>query len=240
LNKDASVTALFDAFGAIVPDPEAYRENLRAIKNRLIHDHGFKLTMEDEAKLEYVFNAFYTEGPKLAYSRTNPPGIMPSYEELMTEVDKQGEHRSYLATEENFAMMRQFEINNLLVPLVGDFAGPTAIRSVSQYLKEHNTNVTQFYTSNVEQYLFRSEDSWKTFYTNVSTLPIDARSVFIRAIIRTRTGEFSPLPLIRPGFSHLETALYPITDLIAAFKSEMIQSYNDVVDRPNAPEPVKD
>ena len=36
---------------------------------------------------------FFIGGPKLAYSRTNPPGMMPSYEELMTEVDEQGEHQ---------------------------------------------------------------------------------------------------------------------------------------------------
>jgi hypothetical protein len=229
LSKDATVIALFDAFRDVPPDPLAFQENLRAIKDRLIRDHRFRLTMEDEANLEYVFSAFFIGGPTLAYSRTNPPGVMPSYQELMAEVDTQGEHQSYLATEENFAVMRQFESNNLLVPLVGDFAGPTAIRSVSDYLKEHNTAVTAFYTSNVEQYLFRSEDNWKKFYTNVSTLPLEARSVFIRAIVKTRAGQISPVPVIRPGFSRLETALYPIADLIAAFNSELIHGYNDIV-----------
>ncbi len=241
LDKESSATELFDAFRGIAPDPEVYQQNLQAIKDRLIKDHGFKLTGEDEANLDYVFSAFFIGGPTLAYSRTGPRGIMPSYEELMTQTDQQGERRSYLATEENFAAIRQFEINNLLVPLVGDFAGPTAIRAVSAYLKEHNTTVTAFYTSNVEQYLFRSEDSsWKRFYTNVSTLPVDERSVFIRAVVRTRFGELSPVPVIRPGVSHLETALYPIADLIAAFKSEMIQNYYDIVYPSTDSNPVKD
>ena len=239
LSKDASVTALFDAFRQIPPDRNAFHENLRAIKDRLINDHGFKLTMEDENNLEYVFNAFYIGGPKLAYSRTNPFGIMPSYEELMTEVDNNGENRSYLATEENFAAMREFQANNLLVPLVGDFAGPSAIPSVGAYLKERNTAVTAFYTSNVEQYLFRSGDSWRRFYGNVSTLPIESRSVFIRSVVRNRSGEFSPIPLIRPGFSRLETTLSPIAELMAAFQAELIHSYNDIV-YPNYIDAVKD
>jgi len=235
LGKEATVTALFDAFDSVAPDPEVFRQNLLAIKRGLIEDHGFKLTSEDEANLEYVFTAFYNEGSTLAYSRPNPRGIMPSYEELMTEVDEQGEHQSYLATEENFATIRELERNNLLVPVVGDFAGPTAIRAVGEYLKEHNTTVTAFYTSNVEQYLFRNEDAWKRFYTNVSTLPLGPGSVFIRGLVRTQSGEFSALPLIRPGFSSLDNALYPIADLIAAFESEMIHSYYDIVQRPINP-----
>ena len=240
LSKDTSVMALFDTFGEIAPDPDMYQKTLRDIKDRLINDHGFKLTAVDETSLEYVFNAFYTGGPRLAYTRTNPFGVMPSYEELMTEVDNQGEQRSYLATEENFATMREFEKNNLVVPLVGDFAGTTAIRSAGTYLKEHNTAVTAFYTSNVEQYLFRTGDSWKRFYVNVSTLPIEPQSVFIRSVVKTRSGEFSPIPMIRPGYSQLETTLSSIAVLLAAFESEMIHSYEDIIYRPNVIEPVKD
>ena len=125
------------------------------------------------------------------------------------------------------------------MPLVGDFAGPTAIRSVGQYLKDHNSTVTAFYTSNVEQYLFQNADGWKKFYMNVSALPLQSRSVFIRAMVRTISGELSPLPLVRPGFSRLETALFPIADLLSAFKSEAIQSYSDIVQLPVDAEPVK-
>ena len=228
LSEGAGIVELFDAFGEIAPAPEAYEENLRDIRDQLIEDHGFELTPEDEASLGYVFRAFYLGGPRLVYSRTSVPGVMPTYEELMTEADAEGRHRSYLATEENFGAMRRFQTNNLLVPLVGDFAGPAAVRSVGEYLKEHNTSVAAFYTSNVEQYLFRDE-SWKAFYMNVSTLPLESRSVFIRAMVRTGSGEFSPQPLIRPGFSRLETGLFSITGLVSAFQADMITSYYDIV-----------
>jgi hypothetical protein len=239
LSKDADVVTLFTAFGEVEADYASYEKNLQAIKDRLLKDHGFTLTTDDESNLEYVFRAFYMGGPALRYSRTSPPGLMPSYEELMTETDEQGVYRSYLATEENFQAVRRFEINNLLVPLVGDFAGPTAIRAVGQYLKDHNSTVTAFYTSNVEQYLFQNAESWKKFYMNVSTLPLRSRSVFIRAMVRTASGELSPLPLVRSGFSRLESALFPIADLLAAFKSEAIQSYSDIVQLPLDAEPVK-
>ena len=47
--------------------------------------------------------------------------------------------------------------SNLIMPLVGDFAKPQAIRSVARYLQEHVSTVRAFYTSNVEQYLFQGD-----------------------------------------------------------------------------------
>jgi hypothetical protein len=60
-------------------------------------------------------------------------------------------------------------------------------------------------------------------------LPLASKSVFIRSLVRTSTGEYSPAPVVRLGFSRLESALYPIGDLIEAFEGGMIQNYNDVV-----------
>src|SRR5439155_13349608 len=125
--------------------------------------------------------------------------ILPTYEELMTDSDNNGKPRSFLATEENFLAVRQLEKENLIIPIVADFAGPTAIRSVGQYLKEHNATVTAFYVSNVEQYLFMSE-SWKKFYDNVASLPLDSKSVFIRPLIDIGAGTYTASPLFRSGF----------------------------------------
>jgi hypothetical protein len=229
VNSDSGISELFAAFDDIEPEPAAFNSNLAAMKDRLINGHRFQLTADDEKSLEYVYSAFFIGGPMLAYSRTNPPGIMPSLEELMTETDERGVQQSFLATEENFEVMKSFEANNLLVPLVGDFGGSTAIRSVGDYLRTHGTEVTAFYVSNVEQYLFRTEDAWKRFYGNVSTLPIDDKSVFIRSMVRMRSGHFSPLPVIRAGYSQLEIGLFSISDLNSAFGSGIIQNYNDIL-----------
>jgi hypothetical protein len=229
LDAGANIMDLFAAFADVPPETELFQANLRAIKDFLIKDHGFALTMEDESSLEYVFSAFFIGGPSLAYSRTFPPGVMPSFEELMTEADERGERRSFLATDETYENMRQFEMNNLLVPVVGDFAGPKAIRTVGDYLKEHGTWVTAFYVSNVEQYLFRDPEAWKNFYSNVGTLPLRPGSVFIRALIKTRTGQYSPMPVVRPGYSYLQISLSPISDLITAFNSDMVHDYSDIL-----------
>ena len=111
-----------------------------------------------------------------------PGGVagMPTYADLMTADDGTGKRRSYLATEENFKFLKDLETRNLIIPVVGNFAGPKALRAVATYLKQHKQIVSVFYLSNVEQYL-RQDGIWDAFCANAATLPIDKSSVFIRS-----------------------------------------------------------
>src|SRR5881409_3060693 len=238
VDTNSGIGALFDAFNQVQSDQQMFDENLRVMKDRLIKEHGFKLTSEDETTLAYIFRAFYVGGPELGYSNvafqprsSGVPRLLPTYEELMIDTDENGQQRSYLATEENFQTLQQFERNNLIVPVVGNFAGSTALRSVGAYLKEHNTAVSAFYTSNVEQYLFMTPEDWKNFYTNVSLLPLDSNSTFIRPLINTGNG-YTASPQFRPTF-HWDTMLFPMADLVAAFNAGMIENYYDVIQTRN-------
>lgn len=234
VNEDSTVEELFDAFNGVQTDAQLFQDNLRAIRAHLVQDHGFPFEPEDDAGLELVFRAFTIGGGNLTYdgpvtvrgART-VTGIMPTFEELMMETDGAGTHRSFLASEQNFRIVRELEQKNLLVPVVGNFAGPHALRAVGRYLREHGATVTAFYTSNVEQYLFM-DGSWKGFYANVSTLPIDEKSVFIRGLIRSPSGEYSPSAALPPG-SRYETVLFPINALVARFNNEAIQIYEDIL-----------
>ena len=71
------------------------------------------------------------------------------------------------------------EAKNLVVPIVGDFAGAKALRAVGRYLRDHGAVLTAFYVSNVEMYL-QSNGVWAAFCANAASLPIDAASIFIR------------------------------------------------------------
>ena len=98
----------------------------------------------------------------------------------MTLTDEQGFNWSYLATEDNFQFIQTMQRKNLIIPLVGDFAGPKTIRGVGQYLKEHGSAVTVFYTSNVEYYIQSPSNVWTSYCRNVASLPIEPSSLFIR------------------------------------------------------------
>jgi len=231
--EDMTVDALFEAFRSAEPDAMLFDENLAAIKSRLT-EHGFELTEDDEMSLGYVLTAFFLGGQNLGYPGPNqalqPPVFraLPTYEELMIDSDEHGVQRSFLATEEHFAILKRFEQDNLIVPLVGNFAGPATLRSVGNYLIEHDTRVSAFYLSNVEQYLFMSPDDWKNFYNNVAALPLDSKSAFVRPLINTGGGGYAAAPLFRPGFQW-DTLLFSMEELLAAFSTGRIQTYYDVI-----------
>ena len=93
-------------------------------------------------------------------------------------------------------MLKAFEEKNLLVPVVGDFAGPKALRAVGKLrARARRDVVTAFYVSNVEQYLFQ-DGAGHEFARNVATLPVDDESTFIRSV-STRFGYRGALH--RPG-----------------------------------------
>jgi hypothetical protein len=95
-------------------------------------------------------------------------------------------YRSYLANEENFNVLKTLETKNLIVPVVGNFAGPKAIRAVGKYLRDKEGVVSAFYLSNVEMYLMQ-DGIWDNFCRNVAALPLDDTSTFIRSL---RGGAF--------------------------------------------------
>jgi len=173
LTAQSTASELFASFGMSPPDETMYRRNLTAIQERLTRAHSFRLGDDDLDGLEHAYRAFYSRGFAVRVS--------PTYAELMTQTDSIGAQRSYLAAEASFAAVKALESKNLVIPIVGDFAGPKAIRSVGAYLKSHGTTVTAFYLSNVEQYLDQ-DDKWALFCRNVASLPLDPSSTFIRSV----------------------------------------------------------
>ena len=183
LDRASTVQQLFDAFGRATSSEPLFRQNLAAALNRLTKTHGFALTAEDTRAIEFIYRtAFFTDGPDLMYRRTDNvnAGRRPTYAELMTADDGQGRQRSYLADEASFAFLKDLQTRNLLVPVVGDFGGPKALRGVAQYARSHGATVSAFYLSNVETYL-RRDGKWNAFCASVATMPLDASSTFIRS-----------------------------------------------------------
>jgi hypothetical protein len=173
LGPSATAVDLFRAFATSATSDALYQQNLQAIERHLTKTHGFALTASNDlAGLRAVYQTFYWSGYAIRPS--------PTYAELMTATDLQGVSRSYLATEDRFAVLKDLETRNLVVPVVGDFGGPKAIRAVGAYLKARGGTVAAFYLSNVEQYLYQ-DGKWAAFCANVATLPLDDSSTFIRS-----------------------------------------------------------
>jgi len=172
LTASTPVADLFAAFDASPRDEALHDRNLAAIVDRLVKVHGLPLSAPELNGLRNIYRAFYERGYALRYS--------PTYADLMTATDPGGAYRSYLASESSFAVVRDLQTANLVVPVVGDFGGPKAIRAVGAYLKAHDATVGAFYLSNVEQYLAQ-DGKMAAFCRSVATLPLDQTSTFIRS-----------------------------------------------------------
>jgi len=169
VTTESTAEELFRALDSTQPNVEQFRRVEAAIHERLVRFHGLPLRVADLAAIRTIHQTFYYSGVAIRPS--------PTYEDLMIATDGSGVNRSYLSSEEAFAFLRDLQTKNLVVPVVGDFAGPKAIRSIGSYLRAQSATVSAFYLSNVEDYLY---GRWDVFCRNVSALPLDNASTFIR------------------------------------------------------------
>ena len=189
LSAASTAAEIFGAFAQVEPNERYSNEMLAAIRNQLVTEHRFALTGEDLARIESIYKVFFLAGTKIQYSPYGSFGgtVQPTYGELMTATDMAGQARGYLATEQAFRFMKDLQRRNALVPVVGDFAGPKALRAIGRFAAQRGASVSAFYVSNVEEYL-RQDGLWLRFCANVASLPLAAGSPFIRAVRAAEPG----------------------------------------------------
>ena len=189
LTTTSTAAEFFNAFAAIEPNERFSTETLAAIRNQLVTVHRFPLNGDDLMRIESIYRVFLLAGTKIQYSPYGSFGgtVQPTYADLMTATDQAGQARSYLANEQAFAFMKDLERRNAMVPVVGDFAGPKALRAIGDFARKRGSTISAFYVSNVEEYL-RQDRTWQAFCANVGRLPMNAGSAFIRAVRNTEPG----------------------------------------------------
>jgi hypothetical protein len=182
LDRHSSVHNIFAAYAdARLRSAELYKQNAAAIRQFFTRKGSVELSQEDLKGVEDIYRAFYTDGLDIHYEVTpGSAGSFPTYAELMVAVDDASVPRSYLASEDSFAVVKDLHSRNMIVPVVGNFGGPKAIRAVGKYLRARGAVVAAFYVSNVEQYLLR-EGGLDEFCASAATLPLDESSTFIRS-----------------------------------------------------------
>ena len=149
--------------------------DLRATRvrlTRLVDSFGVPLDDNDRATIDRFHRRFIDEGLSLQFnSFGRPPQYgYPDFRDLLLEVDGHGTRRSYLASEDDFQFVKGLQTEDRIVPIVGDLSGATALAAVAKFLSRENLQVSAFYTSNVEFYLFRA-GRFADFIANIRRLP---------------------------------------------------------------------
>jgi len=226
LNTKTTSAALFAAYESAKVDPDLQAKNLQAIKVYMTR-HGYELRSEDFSNIEKVHQVFSRGGPGITYefSSASPSSLVrpSSYAQIMNTTDPSGKNWAFLANEDNYLFVREMQRKNLIVPLVGDFAGPAVIRNVGRYLQERRATVSVFYISNVETYLDDSQR--QAFYANVAALPVDSSSMFIRFILGNPARG---LPWWRQGMGNVSTVA-PMSEFISQIKSGRKPTFQEIV-----------
>ena len=184
LSATSTAAEIMNAYWDVLTSAEsAYRANVKAIHDHLTRTRALPLSADDLDGIEAVYWAFYWYGPSITYNSTSGGGrgFSTTYYDLMVATDGAGLARSFLASEENFRVLQDLHRRNLFVPVVGNFAGPKALRAVGDYIRARGSFVMAYYLSNVEQYLYQ-DGLWQRFCANVASLPLDDRSTFIRSM----------------------------------------------------------
>jgi len=179
--NDRPIRDLVDYFDRTPLDQKIADRTKLEIHKRLA-SFNIPLTPRDIETIDEIYQAFYTDCLEVRYTiRDRPTGrFFPAYRDLLLEKDLDGRYRNFLANEADFQVIKGMHDRNLIIPATGDLSGQKAIKAIGDFLKEIGENVSAFYVSNVEFYLWR-QDGMQRFIENLKTLPIEDHSIIIRS-----------------------------------------------------------
>ncbi len=221
LGVGSAASELLTAYRRIAPDPAFQSQAARAVADRLTAGGRFPLRPDDLPAIAAIHAEFVAAGPDLRFVSSRGGNWYPTFMDLQVATDRRGFAHGYLATETNYARLRDMERANLIVPVVGNFGGTRALREIGRYLKTNGETVSVFYTSNVERYLF-SDGLWDDFVANMAALPIDPSSTLVRSCFDSCSSA---------GDSRAVTLLDSMKDLVTAVTTGQVRSYWDVLSR---------
>jgi hypothetical protein len=223
-----SLEDLLDRLSKAPAPREAFVADLSSIRKTIEEGFRYPLLPEDAKTLEYIYNSFWEDNLDIGFRFGSGVKIagswgFPKLRDLILETDLHGKRGNFLAREEDYQFVRKLQERNLVIPVVGDFAGGKALRAVGDYLRENGYTVSAFYTSNVEEYLYYNR-VYGAFAENVGNLPISDRSVFIRAV----RARWTPHSFWAPN-DRIEPFLQKISVFLSDFREGLIPTYRDLV-----------
>ncbi len=182
LRSGASVARLAAYIESHPADRRAVDEIRRRTDVAILH-YGIPLTADDLATIGRFHRSFIDAGLELRFRSTGrpPQAWYPTYRDLLLATTPEGTPASFLGSEESFQFVKSLQARDLVIPVVGDLAGPTAVRAIGRELARRHLRLAAFYTSNVEFYLARAGTS-EAFEANLASVPRLPGAVVIRAV----------------------------------------------------------
>jgi hypothetical protein len=201
--------------------PEAAIARLRARVDSAIESFGLSLSEADFATIDRFHRRFISAGLALKFQTTGrqPQSYYPSYRDLLIETDRRKQRGNFLATEDDFQFVRALQQSHLVVPVVGDLAGPSALAAIGRLMTARGDSLGAFYASNVEFYLFGA-GTFPAFVENLKRLPRTDRSLIIRSV-------FGGLGQSAPGY-YSSSLVQPVDELLRGYAAGRFHRYPEL------------
>jgi hypothetical protein len=195
--------------------------DLQARVDEKIKTFGVPLSDDDVATINRFHRHFVTAGLPLKFQTTGraPQSYYPSYRDLLLETDRQGHRWNFLASEEDFEFVRSLERRDLVIPVVGDLAGPSALAAIGRMMTARGDRLSVFYASNVEFYLY-ADGKFPRFIENIERLPRTSHSLMIRSV-------FGGFGQPAPGY-YSSSLVQPVDKLLQGYASGTFRSYPEL------------
>ena len=206
-------------------DEDLYRRNLESIQSK-IRSFGLSLSAEETGRVSELYRAFFEQNLDLKweYRSDGDRGIsFITYRTFLLGRDLEGAHGNFLDSNEDYRFIRDMQARNAIFPVTGNFAGSHALKAIGSFARERGDRVSAFYLSNVEYYLF-PDGYLDEFAENVRYLPMDERSVLIRAFVNLR-GQAHP---VRADGHLMTTVLQYGRSFSQLFADGAYRSYQDL------------
>ena len=225
-----SITDIVAFIDSGTPDPDQF-ETTRTVVRTKLRRYGIPMTAGELETIGRIQQAFFDSGLDLKFTSLGraPRDYYPNLRKLLLERDLSGKQLNYLSSEDDFQFLKSLQARNLVIPVVGNLAGPHALREIGRVLSERGEKLSVLYVSNVEFYLMR-EGSFDTFASSVRTLPYGGRSVIIRSYFGG--GFYGSHPQSVPGYFSTQ-----LLQTVESFAQEAARggyaTYNDLVYKHN-------
>jgi len=200
---------------------EAATAALRVRVDAAIRTFGVPLSPDDFATIDRFHRRFVSAGLPLQFESTGraPRSYYPTYRELLLETDRHGHHWNFLASEDDFQFVRSLEKRDLVIPVVGDLSGSSALVEIGRLMTSRGDRLSAFYASNVEFYLF-NDGKFPKYLDNLSHLPHSNRSLIIRAV-------FGGMAQSAPGY-YSASLVQPVDELLRGYANGRFHAYREL------------
>jgi hypothetical protein len=224
-----SIDTIISYFSSVTPSKNVYTANLAAIRKAIIEDFQFPLSAADQGDLEYIYVNFFNRGFNIGFDMDGPGGRrygrLPNLKEILSQRDLNNKQGNFLAVTDDYNFVRDMHKRNMIIPIVGDFAGKKALAQIAAYLRKNKYTLTVFYLSNVEIVLmeWNGSDMFADFVENVKKMPFHDKSLLIRS-----TFAYYGHPTTLPGYA-LCTMLQSLPVFLNDFDQGKYPTYRNLI-----------